>query len=91
MQDRQNAMELQLRGYRLTTAEIIYRLPDHPAVLQTFVWQRYDIAPRYPELHKFLDYWSREIEGRLHRVYVASKEILGPDRLGHVDGTFNVH
>ena len=91
MQDCQSAMELQLQGYRLTTAEIIYRLPDHPSVLQTFVWQRYDIAPRYPELNKFLDYWHKEIEGKLHAVYVASNEILGPNRLDHVEAIYNVH
>ena len=38
----------QLSGYRLTLAEIIYRMPDHPGVLQSFVWQTLDMAPRYP-------------------------------------------
>jgi uncharacterized protein Usg len=28
-----------LKGYSLTTAEILYRLPDHPALLQSFIWQ----------------------------------------------------
>ncbi len=27
----------QLQNYRLTTAEITYRLPDHPALLQTYI------------------------------------------------------
>lgn len=48
--------ELQLNGYRLTTAEIIYRLPDHPALVQTFIWQGLDLAPKFPELNKFLDF-----------------------------------
>ncbi|MEE8275240.1 MAG: Usg family protein, partial [Alphaproteobacteria bacterium] len=43
-------LEFQLQGYRLTTAEIIYHLPDHPGVLQSFVWQALDMAPRYPVL-----------------------------------------
>ena len=47
--------ELQLNGYRLTTAEIIYRLPDHPALVQTFIWQGLDLVPKFPELNKFLD------------------------------------
>ncbi len=38
----------QLKDYRLTTAEILYRLPDHPALLQTYIWQELDLAPRYP-------------------------------------------
>ena len=29
----------QLEGYGLTTANILYRRPDHPWLLQTFVWQ----------------------------------------------------
>jgi uncharacterized protein Usg len=62
----------QLKGYRLTTAEILYHLPDHPTLLQTYVWQEYDIAPDFPVLDKFLRFWRRELEGRLHSVRVAS-------------------
>lgn len=72
--DRYRALELQLRGYRLTTAEILYHMPDHPGLLQTFVWQEYDIAPDYPVLRRFLEFWERNIEGRLHSVQVASVE-----------------
>ncbi len=42
------ALELQLKGYRLSTAEIIYRMPDHPELLQSFIWQLYEIAPDFP-------------------------------------------
>ncbi len=76
-------LERQLEGYRLTTAEILYRLPDHPAVLQTFVWQELDIAPAYPVLRKFLDFWNREIEGKLHSVRVASARVLSPGEVRH--------
>ena len=38
----------QLEGYGLTTANILYRLPDHPALLQAYVWQEYDLAPAFP-------------------------------------------
>ncbi len=69
-------LALQLKGYRLSTAEILYHLPDHPRLLQTFVWQDYDIAPRYPVLNRFLEFWTREIEGRLHSVRVTGKEII---------------
>ena len=58
-------LELQLRGYRLATAEIMYWLPDHPSILQTFVWQHYDLAPKFPELQKFLAFWNTHIEGKL--------------------------
>jgi uncharacterized protein Usg len=64
--------------YRLTTAEILYRLPDHPGILQTFVWQNLDLAPRYPALRDFLDFWERELEGKLHSVRVATAGLLRP-------------
>ena len=32
--------ERMLDGYRLTTAEILYHLPDHPGLLQTYLWQQ---------------------------------------------------
>ena len=50
-------MELMLKGYGLTTAEFLYHMPDHPHLLQTFIWQQYDLAPKFPvllRLHRFL-------------------------------------
>jgi uncharacterized protein Usg len=82
---------LQLQGYRLTTANILYHMPDHPALLQTFVWQRLDLAPRFPELKKFLDFWHREIEGRLHSVTVASAALVKPAELRMAGGVFTLH
>jgi len=58
----------QLQSYRLTTAEIIYRMPDHPDLLQSFIWQKLDLAPDFPELRRFLEFWRRSIEGKLHSV-----------------------
>ena len=66
----------QLNDYRLTTAEIFYRLPDHPRILQSYVWQEYDLCPKFPELKKFLDFWERELDGKLHSVKVASRELI---------------
>lgn len=62
--------------YRLTTAEITYRLPDHPLLLQTYIWQKFDIAPEFPVLRKFLDFWQENLEGELHSVRVGQ----GPAR-----------
>ncbi len=66
----------QLQGYGLTTANILYRMPDHPRFLQTYVWQNYDLAPLFPELRRFLDFWSRELEGPLHSVKVAHRRLV---------------
>lgn len=77
---------LQMEGYGLTTARILYRLPDHPAILQTYLWQEYDLAPRFPELKKFLDFWRREIEGMLHTIEVAHSKLIKPGEWRKVDG-----
>jgi uncharacterized protein Usg len=73
----------QLKDYRLTTAEILYHLPDHPGLLQSFVWQDMDIAPQYPALHKFLDFWNRELDGKVHSVRVASARPVRPASVRH--------
>jgi uncharacterized protein Usg len=82
---------VQLNNYRLTTAEILYHLPDHPGLLQSFIWQEYDIAPRFPELRKFLDFWTRQIEGRLHSVTLASRGIVSAAEIGLVGHEFGLH
>lgn len=81
----------QLHDYRLTTAEILYHMPDHPNLLQTYIWQELDIAPRYPGLHKFLDFWTRELEGSLHSVRVASASLIKPATVGHADALLLIH
>jgi uncharacterized protein Usg len=83
--------ERMVAGYGLTTANILYRLPDHPAFLQTFIWQDYDEAPRFPILNKFLDFWEREIEGRLHSVEVAHQKLIKPAELRPVSGLWQLH
>jgi uncharacterized protein Usg len=81
----------QLQNYRLTTAEILYHLPDHPALLQTYIWQDLDIAPQYPVLRKFLEFWTREIEGNLHSVRVASSKLINPGKVRHAEALLHLH
>ena len=81
----------QLQGYGLTTAAILYRLPDHPLILQEYVWQDYDLAPRFPELNKFLAFWRTKLDGPLYRVSVAHAALIGPADLTAVDGEFRLH
>jgi uncharacterized protein Usg len=85
------AFKLQLDGYRLSTVEIVYRLPDHPALLQTFIWQYFDMAPEFPETHKFLDFWRKNIEGPLHSVRVMSSELVSPGKYRRVSHSFALH
>ena len=85
MVDSHDEMAIQLQGFRLTTAQIYYHLPDHPQVLQEFIWQNYDLAPQFPKLFNFLDFWEHKIEGALHSVYVAKKEIISPAESKFID------
>lgn len=81
----------QLKQYRLTTAEILYHMPDHPALLQSFVWQDLDLAPEFPVLRKFLNFWTRSLDGKLHSVTVASAELITPAEFRFVDAQFRLH
>jgi uncharacterized protein Usg len=81
----------QLEGYGLTTATILYRMPDHRDLLQTYVWQEYDLAPKFPVLLKFLEFWKRELEGPLHSVTVAHSRLIKPAEFNAVDGVLTLH
>src|SRR5690606_30927883 len=81
----------QIEGYGLSTVQIHYFMPDHPSLLQLFVMQQYDLAPSFPELDRFLDYWRREIEAVLHSVRVAHKHLIGPAEWRAVDGVISIN
>lgn len=81
----------QLDGYGLTTVEIHYYMPDHVSLLQLFVMQQYDLAPKFPELGKFLEFWRREIDAVLHSVRVAHKHLIGPQEWRAVDGVISIN
>jgi uncharacterized protein Usg len=83
--------ERQMAGYGLTTAEIIYRRPDHPWLLQTYVWQEYDLSPQFPELKRFLSFWQKSLEGILHSVRVAHCGLIRPAELRAVNGVLQLH
>ena len=84
-------LELMMQDYRLATAEILYHLPDHPSLLQTFVWQTLDLAPRYPRIKRFVAFWESSIEGRLHSVRIASARMLQPGEMRHVRHMIELH
>jgi uncharacterized protein Usg len=80
----------QLAGYGLTTAEILYRMPDHPALLQSYIWQDYDLCPDFPVLKKFLDFWTRTLEGPLFKVTVGHSRLIRPAEIRAL-GEFRLH
>ena len=78
-------LSLQLKSYRLTTAEILYHLPDHPDLLQSYVWQDLDLAPHFPVLRKFLEFWRTNLDGPLHSVRVGHTQLIKPAQLRYAD------
>ena len=81
----------QLAGYGLTTAHILYRMPDHQQFLQTYVWQDYDLFPNFPALHRFLAFWLEKLERPLHSVTVAHARLIKPAEIRALDGEFRLH
>jgi uncharacterized protein Usg len=84
-------LEKMMRDYRLTTAEILYHMPDHPRLLQSFVWQQLDIAPKFPVLNKFVDFWNRELDGKIHSITVAHAELIKPAQFQFIRGLSTIH
>ena len=82
---------LQIRDYRLTTAEILYHMPDHPGLLQEFLWQQYDLAPGFPELRKFIDFWQTKLDGKIHSVRVASASLVKASEWRHTETYLRLH
>ncbi len=83
--------EMMLKGYGLTTAEFLYRMPDYRHVLNSFVWQDYDLAPDHDRLLAFIAYWHDNIEGPLHSVRFVHSKLVGPREWRHLVGEFNYH
>lgn len=84
-------LALMLRDYRLTTAEILYRFPDHPQLLQSYIWQELDLAPKFPVLGKFLDFWNRELDGKIHSVQVMHAELIAPQEFKFITAPIRIH
>ena len=82
---------IQLQGFCLTTAHILYRLPDYPALLQSYIWQEYDMAPRFPKLKSFHDFWTAKLDGKLYKVTVANARLIHPAELKLLDAEYKLH
>ena len=91
MKKHRRDIELQLQGYGLTTAHILYRLPDHPTLLQSYIWQDYDVAPDFPEMYGFLRFWRETLEGALHSVRYTHKRLVGASEWRSLDGELVLH
>ena len=83
--------EMMLKGYGLTTAEFTYHMPDFSHVLNTYVWQDYDLAPDHPRLFEFIEFWQRELDGPLHSVRFTHRKMISPGEWRNVTGVLNLH
>jgi len=91
MLSKPNEFQRLLDGYRLVTAEILYRMPDHLNMLQTYIWQDYDLDPKYPTLTKFLAFWEQNLDGPLHSVRIASKKLITPSEFPYANYMATLH
>ncbi len=78
-------LERSLAGFGLTIIDVTYGLPDHPSILQKFVWQFEDCYPQFPRLARFLDYWEHNIEGPLRHVTIAHRRLIKPTEIRFIN------
>lgn len=83
--------ERQLRDYRLTTVGIVYRMPDYPILLQTFLWQCLDLPPEFPRVGSFLGYWEEHIKAQIHQVEVTVGGRLVPVQFTYGGHEYTLH
>lgn len=85
------ARALMLQNTQMIVADILYHMPDRPAILQTFIWQNMDLVPEYPALRRFLNFWDKNLDGKLHSVQVAGKQLIKPSELRHAMAEFSLN
>lgn len=74
---------------RLTTIQIYYYIPDYESLLQEFTWQFVDYQPEFPRTHQFVDHWKRNVEARIHTIYLAHCDFWGKLTYTNVTKEFN--
>ena len=60
-----------IRKKHCVTVNVNYWMPDYRSVLQEFIWQTNDYVPKLPRVHKFLDYWHKNIDAVISEIKVA--------------------
>lgn len=58
----------------IVTVTIIYFLPDYSGLVSEFIWQTLDEKPRYPRVHRFLDFWHHEIDAVIKEVTICDSD-----------------
>ena len=63
-----------IRRKTLVTLNVFYWMPDYENILQQFVWQTMDVKPKYPRVHRFLNYWHNNIDAVVSEVVICDSE-----------------
>jgi len=91
MTETDEAFRQMMEGYGLTTAQIFYYRPEERHLLAEFVWQFYDIHPKFPRLWNFLEFWNTSIEGPINSVVIAHARLIRPSEWRVIDKEFLLH
>jgi len=67
-------MLIVIRRKTLVTLNVFYWMPDYKNILQQFIWQTMDVKPKYPRVHRFLDYWHNNIDAVVSEVVICDSE-----------------
>ncbi len=76
----------QVQGYGLTTAVVLFRLPNSAYLSQEFVYQNYDHCPEFPRMRDLLLHWKQNLDGPLLAVTVWHELLDQPIPILSVDG-----
>ena len=63
-----------IRRKTLVTLNVFYWMPDYENILQQFIWQTMDVKPKYPRVHRFLNYWQNNIDAVVSEVVICDSE-----------------
>lgn len=75
----------------IITVDVFYYFPDHPLLIQEFMWQTEDVVPEMPRIRKFLTYWQNNIDGLIKEVVLFGLNPNGdPCRFQTVDEIFSL-
>jgi uncharacterized protein Usg len=85
-----------LGEWRQITAEILYCMPDHRSLVQSFIWQdmdRWDADPAqaFPRLRQFCAWWNATLEGPIVQVRVGDTPLVGAVELKALLPVFHLH
>ena len=69
-------VDIIVKKWTLATVQVIYHIPDYIHILNEFAWQTEDEIPNYPRIHRFLDYWDKNIDGPIKEVYIHDHDAL---------------